>query len=337
MEKMYVILAKNIRDALPKAVNYIMKATRKYEKTRIGEALVAPGPVTIRYDFPKQQVLINPVRDANPFFHLMEAMWMLAGRNDGEFLDHYVKDFSKKFGNKNGIIPDAYGYRWRQQLGYDQLHEIIKQLKEIPLTRQAVLQMWDDDLVAKDPIKPCNLVATFRIRGMVLDMTVFNRSNDLIWGCCGANAVHFPVMQEYVASMVGLNIGKYWQISTNLHLYKEHINMLLSRTKNVENSLLPSLLRTNGYEQTLPLVKYPESFDNEVQEVVEMIEAINQDEEIYEGNFTQPFLKDVVLPMARAHRLYKKKEMQGALARMEEVIAEDWKRAGIEWIKRRIS
>jgi thymidylate synthase len=313
-----------------------MKATRRYEKTRNGEALVAPSPVTIRYDFPKQHVLISPIRDANPFFHLMESLWMLAGRNDGEFLDHYIKDFSKKFGNQNGIIPDAYGYRWKVQLGYNQLEEIIRQLKKDPLTRQAVLQMWDGDLVSVNP-KPCNLVATFRVRGMMLDMTVFNRSNDLIWGCCGANAVHFPIMQEYVASMIHLNVGKYWQISTNLHLYKEHIDMLLGRTRNVEDTTLPALLRTNGYEQTIPLMKYPESFDNEVQEVVEMVEDINDDKEIYVGNLSQPFLKDVVLPMARAHRHYKNRSIPQALVEIENVIAEDWRKAGREWIKRRTS
>jgi thymidylate synthase len=315
-----------------------MKSTRRYEKTRNGEALVAPSPVTIRYDFPKQHVLISPIRDANPFFHLMEAMWMLAGRNDGAFLDHYVKDFSKTFG-VNGVIPDAYGRRWRHGLKHDQLHYIISMLKDKPDTRQAVLQMWGagkEDLFEGD-IKPCNLVATFRIRGMMLDMTVFNRSNDLIWGSCGANAVHFPIMQEYVASMIGLNIGKYWQISTNLHLYKKHVTMLVDRTRNVESDLLPSLLRTNGYESTLPLVQYPISFDNEIQEVVEMIEDINNDKEIYEGNLSQPFLKNVVLPMAKAHRYYKTRAIAEAVVEIEKVIAEDWQKAGREWILRRTS
>jgi hypothetical protein len=268
----------------------------------------------------------------------MEAMWMLAGRQDGAFLDHYIKDFSKTYG-VNGIIPDAYGYRWRCRLGYDQLEEIIDQLKHTPNTRQAVLEMWYDDLISPNAVKPCNLVATFRTRDNMLDMTVFNRSNDLIWGCCGANAVHFPIMQEYVASMVGLKIGKYWQISTNLHLYTKHRDMLLNRTDyNAKDYGLYSLhshLRSEGYESTLPLIKYPESFDNEVLETVEMIEDINKDLEICDDNLGNPFLRDVVLPMAKAHRSYKKGTYIQAFVDIHDVIAADWKRAGIEWLERR--
>ena len=73
MANVYVIEAHNVRDALPKAVKYLLYYG-KYESTRAGDALVARKPVTIHYRHPKQHVLLNRIRDANPFFHLMEAM-----------------------------------------------------------------------------------------------------------------------------------------------------------------------------------------------------------------------------------------------------------------------
>jgi thymidylate synthase len=334
---MYVIHAANVRDALPKALRYILHTGEK-EKTRNGDAWVSQMPVTIRYEYPKQHVLLNQVRDANPFFHLMEAMWMLAGRDDGVFLDHYIKDFSKQFGT-NGRIMDAYGYRWRYGLEHDQLNEIVRQLQKDPTTRQAVLQMWGagrEDLFT-DTAKPCNLVATFRILNNELQMTVFNRSNDLIWGCCGANAVHFPLMQEYVAGMIGIDVGRYWQISTNLHLYVEHLDMLQKRLKPTVNSNLYVALKSPwDYEITQPLVKYPIVFDTELMETMTWIDRLQCDEEIYTGNISNPFLGQVVLPMAEAHYLYKKKDFNGALEEMENVIAEDWRKAGTEWIQRKI-
>jgi thymidylate synthase len=329
---MFVINAANIRDALPLAVKYVTRFGEK-EITRNGLATVSPKPVTIRYRYPKHHVLVNAVRDANPFFHLMEAMWMLAGRKDGAFLDHYIKDFSKTYG-VNGIVPDAYGYRWRCRLGYDQLEEIIDQLKNNSGTRQAVLQMWYDDLISDHAIKPCNLVAAFRIRKDKLDMTVFNRSNDLIFGCCGANAVHFPIMQEYMASMIGVKMGEYWQVTTNLHLYQKHIEMLHDRVE-LGKDLYVALKDLGEYEDTVPLIKDPEHFDEDLEDTVQMIEDINKDLEIYDGNISNPFLAEVVIPMAKAHRRYKKKEISIALEEMEGVMAADWKRAGLEWIKRR--
>jgi thymidylate synthase len=333
-----MINAANVRDALPKAVRHTLHSGNK-EKTRNGDAWVCTTPVSIRYEYPKQHVLVNEVRDANPFFHLMEAMWMLAGREDGAFLDNYIKDFSKLYGSF-GIVLDAYGYRWRYGLMSDQLLEIVRQLKETPNTRQAVLQMWGagrKDLFV-DTVKPCNLVATFRIQPntKVLDMTVFNRSNDLVWGCCGANAVHFPIMQEYIASMVGVEMGRYWQISTNLHFYQEHLDMLSKRVHQTpRNNLFVALKSPDEYEQTQPLIEYPELFDKELRDTMQWIEELHEGKEVYNGDISNSFLGQVVLPMAEAHYLYKKKDFSGALDKMEEVIAEDWRRAGIGWIARR--
>jgi len=332
---MFVINATNVRDALPTAVKYVTRFGET-EITRNGRAKVSPKPVTIRYRYPKNHVLINAVRDANPFFHLMEAMWMLSGRNDGGFLDNYIKDFSKLYGNTNGIVPDAYGYRWRTQFGYDQLTSLVQLLKEDPTTRQAVLQMWDDDLQTKGSIKPCNLVATFRIRNDKLDMTVFNRSNDLIWGCCGANAVHFPLVQEYLASMIGIQQGEYWQITTNLHLYQKHLDKFHDRIE-LGRDLHVALRDKGDYENTAPLINDPAHFDEDLEDTMAIIEDVNQDLETYDGNISNTFLANVVIPMARAHRHYKNRAMAEAFVELDKVIAADWKRAGVEWVKRRTS
>jgi hypothetical protein len=48
--------------------------------SRAGRVLVMQTPVTSVYRNPCERVLMDPLRDANPFFHLMESLWMLAGR-----------------------------------------------------------------------------------------------------------------------------------------------------------------------------------------------------------------------------------------------------------------
>ena len=331
---MHVINAINVRDALPDAVDYLLEYGLR-EQTRYGEVLSAPGPVCIQYLHPKEHVLLSPVRDANPFFHLIEAMWMLAGRQDGVFLDSYIKDFSKRFGN-NGIIMDSYGWRWRHALRMDQLDEIVAQLRKDPTTRQAVLQMWGAGVqeLMSASAKPCNLICTFRILDGKLDMTVFNRSNDLIWGCCGANAVHFPIMQEYMAARIGVEVGRYHQISTNLHLYQAHINMMEKRFKD-PISFSHSLKDTYTYGSTQPLVTVPLQFDNDLQNIMSSIEQLHTDGETSFGRIQNGFLREVVVPMALAHHYYKKKNQQGAYEAIETVIAEDWRTAGRQWLDRR--
>jgi hypothetical protein len=50
---------------------------------------------------------------------------------------------------------------------------------------------------------------------------VCNRSNDVIWGAYGSNVVHFSMLQELIASELGVECGTYTQMSNNFHLYTD--------------------------------------------------------------------------------------------------------------------
>lgn len=223
---MIIIKADDPDDALLLGINHLMNIGN-IEASRAGEVLVSPLPVTTMWGPNRSLASLNPTRDANPFFHLNEAIWMLLGDNDATCLDTYVSDFNKRFGESNGTIHGAYGYRWRHAFGFDQLDWIIDKLKEDPHSRQCVLQMWDcrpeligqNDLMGSYKDRPCNTHVYFRIQGKALDMTVCCRSNDMIWGAYGANIVHFGVLHEYVAAMTGVLVGTYYQMSNNFHAY----------------------------------------------------------------------------------------------------------------------
>src|SRR5437667_12765939 len=79
-------------------------------ESRNGPVMVVDEPVIIIYTHPRERVLLNYYRDANPFFHLYESLWMLAGRNDLKSLEFFVghmKDYSDDGLTFNG----AYGHR----------------------------------------------------------------------------------------------------------------------------------------------------------------------------------------------------------------------------------
>lgn len=234
---MRVVRARNVAQAwsmLPETLGL----DAELQDSRAGRVLVCPEPVATVYQYPRERVLLDPRRDCNPFFHLVEALWMLAGRDDAATLNHYVRDFGERFGEPGGTIHGAYGHRWRNAMGVDQLDVIVSKLRANPLDRQVVLQMWqaEDDTCAdlegvwRD--RPCNTHAYFRVResrsllagetyGPVLDMTVCCRSNDMVFGGYGANAVHFSVLQEYLAARIGVEVGTYTQVSNNFHVYED--------------------------------------------------------------------------------------------------------------------
>lgn len=199
------------------------------------------GVFITEYSHPQERVLFNPVRDANPFFHLMEALWIMDGRDDVAFLNQFNSNIGT-FSDDGKTFNAPYGYRLRRHFKdtrngaydydrgsgiiegaqpFDQLAEVIDLLRRDPDTRRAVLCLWDPvtDLNRESKDIPCNDLVCFKLREGVLDMTVMNRSNDAMWGAYGANAVQFSFLMEFVASALNVRMGTYRQISDSFHVY----------------------------------------------------------------------------------------------------------------------
>lgn len=201
-------------------------------ESRVGTVIRRTFPVVTVTEQPRRRVLFSPVRNANPFFHFMEALWMLAGRNDLPWLAQFNKRMAEYSDDGGKTQPAAYGHRWRTHFGYDQIEKVVGLLRDEPTSRRAVISMWDTGsfdyedsdihvaLVGGKDI-PCNTTIYFNIVSNKVDMTVCCRSNDLWWGAHGANAVHMSILQEYVAAQLGLEPGTMRQLSNDYHLYTD--------------------------------------------------------------------------------------------------------------------
>jgi len=394
------------------------------KSSRVGDVLVISEPVTITYSHPRERVLFNAARDANPFFHLYESLWMLAGRRDIAPLAYYSSGYAKQV--QDGDSPyanGAYGYRWRHAvttLGddmvgpdnfeYDQLQLLIQHLKADPNSRRAVLTMWnvEDDLLkiglncsncgypksnsnhddccpdgqAHDNIKPskdvcCNLNALFLMRydpdegpactcgadrtgpsaeahkpkcpagvprvqtpRTYLDMTVTNRSNDLIWGTLGSDYVNLGFLQEYMVAHLGVEVGVYNQFSNNLHVY---VDRFKPEEWLKEEDRQPFGFHTSNPDdwgaqyrdwKTVPLVKDPATFDKELPEFVEAHK--DKDASSREKDWQEPFLADVAAPMLRAFHAYKKRGAT-TMSWTQRIKADDWRIVAMQWIERRLN
>lgn len=324
----HIVNGANVNHAFANGLRWLVAAGLR-EESRNGTVLVAPGPVLTVYEKPTQRVLFLPARDANPFFHLFESIWMLAGRNDLAF----PKTFNSRFGaysDDGTTIHGAYGHRWRSHFGRDQLNDIVEELDRDRNSRRAVLQMWDAAADLKKMLSggrdvPCNTVAYFDCRGGRLNMTVSNRSNDAIWGAYGANAVHFSMLQEYLAARLGVSVGVYRQFSNNLHAYTDiySVESLLRMAEDAEGYDLYSTKGIKPY----PLVEYPSSF---------LVDCENFCTTPLNTSYANSFFAQVAVPMLCAWNARKadatEQEVDHHLANIK---AGDWRTACEAWVGRR--
>jgi thymidylate synthase len=216
---MYYFEADNSNDMAAK-VYPVLDAEGVGANSRNGPVLKFNRQVAMTYRQPWHRGNFTPGRDANPFFHIAESMWMLAGRSDVGFLD-YFNSGMKQYSDDGINFNAAYGYRARHHFCINQLEEVAEILYKDYTSRQAVIQLWEpDDLIKETKDKACNMAMVFEIRGIQLELTVFNRSNDLVFGgVTGANPVHFSYFQQWVADKLGVPMGNLTFISTNAHVY----------------------------------------------------------------------------------------------------------------------
>lgn len=336
---MFVIRARNVNDALPKGLALVQSAGVERE-SRNGPVIQIAQPTTTVYERPWERVIFWEDRDANPFFHLFESLWMLAGRNDVAYPSHFAKNI-RNYSDDGRTLHGAYGHRWREHFGGDQLSAIISALKEDRTDRRQVLQMWDAraDLGRKGKDLPCNTQVFFSVNADdQLDMTVCNRSNDMIWGAYGANAVHFSFLQEYVALAVGVTMGRYWQVSNNLHVYKNDVYKRVAHLADV------ATISPAGTETPYTLGEMGEPTFEHIPLFSNGREVFDQDLLMFLENpstfgIRERFFRRVAVPMWHAHAAFVADKgvdgCEAALEIMEQCASEDWRVACCDWLQRR--
>ena len=328
---MRVIPANGVNEAYNEAL-WLMKIAGKPGNSRNGKVLRLDGPVTTCYTRPRERVLFDPKRDANPYFHLMEAMWMLAGRNDVKSIARYNSQIGQ-FSDDGDTLRGAYGHRWRNWFKRDQLIWAIEHLRSNPDSRRCVIQMWDADGDA-DAIDSdtkdvsCNTQIYFLKRpNGLLDMTVTNRSNDIIWGCYGANMVHMSFLHEFVAQSVGCDMGTYYQMSNDWHIYSEHFPLL----ETLDNGWNGPEYTPNSEIQPRPLL-YGEDLDDPYG----FLDKLNSwfDCRYWEKSKVS-WINQVMNPMDVSWIHHREGDREGALANAHKIASSDWSKACVEWLQRR--
>lgn len=220
-------------------------------KTRGKVCWELPEPAIIKITNPLSRWVTIPVRHWNVYLPYAESLWLARGRNDLEFIEFYLNRMAD-FSDDRKFIRGGYGPRFRcfngnaldyqkgdsndlsnfQMLEADQYRYVIEKFKQDPYTRQGIITVGDpakDCFEINGGIKntkdlPCTRLLQFmrESSSSKLNLTVYMRSNDFIWGASAVNIFNYTFMQEYFARILGLEVGSYYHVANNIHYYDVH-------------------------------------------------------------------------------------------------------------------
>ena len=172
---------------------------------------------------PSLRQITNPERKWSFDYAEAEWQWYLSGDRDinklGEIYGK-VPAIWKRMADEHDLVNSNYGWQWMRE---DQLSKVINILRDEKDTRQAAISIYDGkEMYMYEHDTPCTYAVQFTIIDGLLCMSVYMRSNDLWHGFCN-DQYQFSLLQELVASMLGIEIGWYYHHAHNMHLYNDKI------------------------------------------------------------------------------------------------------------------
>lgn len=174
---------------------------------------------------PEDKVISTPQRKFNQDYAEYEWNWYLKGDRDASEIGERAKIWKQMMVDGTTEVNSNYGYFWKLN---DQLQRVISELRFKPDSRRAIVVHYD--LHELDRYKydtPCNDMLNFYIKDGKLELTVFARSIDLVYGFCN-DQYTFAKLMEMVAYQLEIPVGSMHWMITNLHVYPRHYEMLKS-------------------------------------------------------------------------------------------------------------
>ena len=155
--------------------------------------------------------------------------------NKEEFIEKIKND--KKFAEKWGNLPKIYGELWRRwptrsERTIDQLQWVIKELREDPYARNAIVTSWNPEYLytmatyedaSRFPI--CHNMYQISIKDGKLYLQLYQRSADLFLGV-PFNIASYALLAHVVAMVLNVEPGEFIHTFGDAYIYENHIEQV---------------------------------------------------------------------------------------------------------------
>ena len=143
--------------------------TRHEDRTGVGT--ISTFGYQTRFDLRKGFPIVTTKKV--PFRWIAEELfWFLSGDTNEKNLQERGVDIwaewadeahTSRFGREEGDLGPVYGYLWRSfggnypnRNGFDQIADLIKQIKENPNSRRLIVSGWNPETANKVDLPPCH-------------------------------------------------------------------------------------------------------------------------------------------------------------------------------------
>ena len=202
-----------------------------------------------------------------------ELLWFLKGDTNSKHLEEkkvfiWKGNTTREFLDKRGLtdlqegdIGAGYGFQFRHfgadyegcdvdytGKGYDQVKEVLRQIREEPESRRIVLSLWNPNFLDKMCLPPCHILYQFRVLNGKLYCSMYQRSGDMGLGI-PFNIASASLMTHIFAKLSGLRVGEFIHTVADAHLYKNHFEGVSEQTGRTPRPYPKLVIKDRGQSQ----------------------------------------------------------------------------------------
>ncbi len=192
---------------------------------------------------------------------IYELLWFLKGDTNIKYLkEHNVKIWDE-WADENGDLGPVYGKQWRswdqivlipghrgdkdewvpevyKKIGFDQITDVINQLKNNPDSRRIIVSAWNVADLHKMKLMPCHCLFQFYASApkengrRKLSCQLYQRSADVFLGV-PFNIASYALLTMMIAQVCDMDLGDFVHSFGDVHIYKNHfeqVQLQLRRT-----------------------------------------------------------------------------------------------------------
>jgi thymidylate synthase len=208
--------------------------TEKSDRT--GTGTISTFGYQMRFDLSKGFPLVT-TKKVHLKSIIYELLWFIKGDTNVKYLqDHGVKIWDE-WAREDGSLGPVYGKQWRSWQGadgkiYDQLQDVIHQLKTNPDSRRIIISAWNVADLKDMALMPCHNMFQFYVANGKLSCQLYQRSADVFLGV-PFNIASYALFTMMLAQVCGLEVGDFVHTFGDVHIYSNHLEQVklqLSRT-----------------------------------------------------------------------------------------------------------
>jgi thymidylate synthase len=198
--------------------------------TRTGQRIrVLRGARTLQVDLTRRgEVPVPGNRRVFPRTAAAEVAWFMMGTQEARWIRGMCNIWDKFIEDDGETVRGAYGYRWRNHFGRDQIAGAIRALDRDPSDRRVYVDTWDassDGLGAEGQRNvPCPVGFHLSVLARELNTSVLMRSSDVMVGL-PYDVMGFSLLTDAIAASLGLRPGVLTMALAHPHLYEAHWEM----------------------------------------------------------------------------------------------------------------